>query len=454
MKFTAHEYQQTAIDFILDHQEAMLILDMGLGKTVTTLTAINELIRERYEASRVLVIAPLRVARDTWPNEIRKWDHLAGLTYSTILGTVKQREAALAATADVYVVNRENVPWLVKQFPGKQWPFDMVVIDESSSFKSHQAARFKALKAVRPRVDRMVELTGTPASNGLLDLWAQFRLLDQGERLGKYVTHYRNRFFQPSKFVYGRAVDYRPRDGAEDQIYDQIRDITLSMRTSDHLVMPELTMVKHEVEIVGEPKTFYEALRRDMIAEFAGQEIDASNAAALSGKLLQLASGAVYDDDKNTIPVHGVKLDALEDLIEAANGHSVLVAFWWKHDLSRIQERFSQARVLSTAKDMADWNKGRIKIGLIHPASAGHGLNLQDGGHILVWFSLTWSLELYQQTNARLYRQGQSLPVTVHHLVAKGSIDERVLAALEGKDVSQSALVAAVKTEIRKGQDK
>ncbi len=451
MRFTPHDYQAQAIDYILDHREAALWLDLGLGKTVITLTAIKELLHERFEAARVLVIAPLRVARDTWPAELAKWDHLGDLTCSVMVGTAAQRRHALQAPADIHVINRENVPWLVDQFPGKKaWPFDTVVIDEISSFKSHTAKRFKALRAVRPQVDRIIGLTGTPAANGLLDLWAQFRLLDQGTRLGKHVTHYRDRFFTPSKYVYGRAVDYRPRDGAEEQIFELIGDMTMSMKTTDHLDLPELTMARTEVELDAKSRSGYDELKRDMIAELAGAEIDAVNAAALSGKLLQLASGAVYGEDRQTVAVHEAKLDALEDLLEAANGHPVLVAYWWKHDAARILKRFPRARALRESKDFEAWNRGRVPVGLIHPASAGHGLNLQDGGHILVWFSLTWSLELYQQTNARLYRQGQGDPVSIHHIVTAGSIDEDVMVALESKDVTQSALISAVKTELRK----
>lgn len=347
----------------------------------------------------------------------------------------------------VTVINRVNVPWLVAHY-GSAWPFDMVVIDELSSFKNHRAKRFTTLVKIRPYVSRWVGLTGTPASNGLMDLWAQFRLLDGGTRLGRYITRFRDRWFVPDKRGGMQVFTYKPRAGAEDEIYEAISDMTLSMRTTDHLTLPELTLTTTKVKLADQERAVYERLEQDLVIELDGQVVDAANAAVLSGKLLQLASGAIYDENGDAIVVHDAKLDALEDLVEAANGQNLLVAYWYKHDLKRITERFPNARVLKTAGDITAWNAGEIPLGLIHPASAGHGLNLQAGGHLLIWFSLTWSLELYQQTNARLYRQGQTEPVTITHLAAEGTLDEAVLKALEAKNFTQAALIEAVKTQL------
>lgn len=443
MRYQPHDYQAQATTFILDHPCCAIFLGMGLGKTVITLTAIWHLVLDSFQARRVLVIAPLRVARDTWPAEVAKWDHLGGLTVAVAVGTRQQRLDALAAGAMVTVINRENIGWLVTQVGGA-WPFDMVVVDELSSFKNHKAARFKALSTVRPHIHRIVGLTGTPAANGLEDLWAQFRLLDGGARLGRYITGYRQRWFTPDRRNGMQVFSYKPRPGAEAEIYEAIGDITLSMRTTDYLDLPDLTVTTHSVELSGAERKVYDQLVRDMVIDLDGAVVDAANAAALSGKLLQLAGGAVYDEDGQATAVHDRKLDALEDLLEAANGHSLLVAYWHKHDLERIQARFPQARPLRTAEDLQAWNRGELPLALIHPASAGHGLNLQPGGHLLVWFSLTWSLELYQQTNARLYRQGQTQPVTITHLAAKNTIDEQVLAALAAKDTTQARLIDAV----------
>lgn len=347
----------------------------------------------------------------------------------------------------VTVINRVNVPWLVAHY-GSAWPFDMVVIDELSSFKNHRAKRFTTLVKIRPYVSRWVGLTGTPASNGLMDLWAQFRLLDGGTRLGRYITRFRDRWFVPDKRGGMQVFTYKPRAGAEDEIYEAISDMTLSMRTTDHLTLPELTLTTTKVKLADQERAVYERLEQDLVIELDGQVVDAANAAVLSGKLLQLASGAIYDENGDAIVVHDAKLDALEDLVEAANGQNLLVAYWYKHDLERIIERFPQARPLKTAEDIAAWNNGEINLGLIHPASAGHGLNLQAGGHLLIWFSLTWSLELYQQTNARLYRQGQTQPVTITHLVAEKTLDEAVLTALDTKNLTQIALIEAIKTQL------
>lgn len=447
MHYRPHNYQQTATRFILDHPEVAVFLGLGMGKSVITLTAIWELLLDYFTVSRVLVVAPLRVARDTWPAEAAKWDHLAGLTVAVAVGTKQDRLAALAESAMVTVINRENIPWLVGQL-GEAWPFDMVVIDELSSFKNHRAKRFTALVKMRPHVKRWVGLTGTPASNGLMDIWAQFRLLDGGQRLGRFITRYRDRWFLPDKRNGMQVFTYKPRPGAKDEIYDAIADITLSMKTTDHLQLPPLTVTTTPVVLGAKERAVYEQLKADLVVDLDGQVVDAANAAALSGKLLQLASGAIYDEHGETIEVHRAKLDALEDVIEAANGQTVLVAYWFKHDLARIRQRFPNARELKTSADIEAWNRGDIPLGLIHPASAGHGLNLQVGGHLLVWFSLTWSLELYQQTNARLYRQGQADSVTITHLAAVGTLDEAVLAALETKDTTQAALIDAVATEI------
>lgn len=447
MRYEPHDYQQHATRFITDNTEAAILLGMGLGKSVITLTALWELLLDSFLVRRVLVVAPLRVARDTWPGELAKWDHLSGLAMAVAVGTKPERLGALAKNAMVTVINRENIPWLVEHY-GSTWPFDMVVIDELSSFKNPQAKRFKALASTRANVTRMVGLTGTPAANGLMDLWAQFRLLDGGVRLGRYITGYRNRWFTPDKRNGQQVFTYKPREGAEAEIYAAIADMTISMKTTDHLQLPDLTVTTTPVALSQKERDVYERLRDDLVIALGNDVIDASNAAALSGKLLQLASGAIYTSDGDTIGVHDRKLDALEDILEAANGQPVLVAYWYRHDLERIKQRFTSTRELKTSGDITAWNQGDIPLGVIHPASAGHGLNLQAGGHLLVWFSLTWSLELYQQTNARLYRQGQSQPVTITHLVAENTIDSLVLQALERKDVTQSALIDAVRTEL------
>lgn len=447
MRYKPHNYQRQATQFILDHPEAAILLGMGLGKSVITLTAIWQLMLDYFTIHRVLVIAPLRVARDTWPAEIAKWDHLEGLTVAVAVGTKQDRLNALAKSAMVTIINRENIPWLVNQMGGS-WPFDMVVIDELSSFKNHRAKRFTALVKMRPHVKRWVGLTGTPASNGLMDVWAQFRLLDGGQRLGRFITRYRERWFVPDKRNGMQVFTYKPRAGAEEEIYGAISDMTLSMKTTDHLQLPELTVTTTPVKLEPKERRVYEQLKADLVLQLGEATIDAANAAALSGKLLQLASGAIYTGDGQWALVHERKLDALEDLIEAANGNPLLVAYWFTHDRERITARFPQAPELKTSADIEAWNKGEITLGLIHPASAGHGLNLQSGGHLLVWFSLTWSLELYQQTNARLYRQGQSEPVTITHLVAEGTLDEAVLKALDTKDATQAALIDAVAQEI------
>lgn len=448
MHYTPHPYQAFTTNYIETHPQAAIILGMGMGKTIITLTAINNLIYDHFTVHKALIIAPLRVARDTWPQEINKWDHLTNLRTAVMVGDKHTRDQALNTDADIYITNRENIPWLVDHV-GHDWPFDMVVIDELSSFKSHQAKRFKALRKMRPHINRIIGLTGTPAPNSLMDLWAQFALIDGGDRLGKFITRYRNQYFLPDKRNGAQIYTYKPRPGAEQEIYDAISDITVSMRTTDYLDLPEVTYTNHPVTLTAPERAAYDQLKKDMVIQLGDDTIDAANAAALSGKLQQLASGAIYiDDEHNTATVHARKLDALEDLIEQANGATVLVAYWFKHEASRIFDRFPQARALATSQDFADWNKGKIPVGLIHPASAGHGLNLQTGGHILVWMTTPWSLELYEQTNARLHRQGQTEPVSIIHLVATDTIDTRVGAALSGKSVTQDALVAAVAAEL------
>lgn len=419
---------------------------MGLGKSVITLSAIFDLCLDSFLVCKVLVIAPLRVARDTWPAEINKWDHLKGLSYSVAVGTEKERIDALKKQSTLYIINRENVDWLVHK-SGIPFHFDMVVIDELSSFKSYGAKRFKSLLKVRPSVKRIVGLTGTPSSNGLMDLWAEFRILDLGQRLGRYISHYRNTYFKPDKRNAQIVFSYKPLPGAEEEIYKQISDITISMKSTDYLKMPEY--VSNEVFVTLSDKDWkvYSDFKEDMVANLGDDEIDAVNAAVLSGKLLQIANGAVYDSENKAHIIHDKKLDALEDLIEGANGKPVLVAYGYKHDLERIKERFP-VRQIQSSKDIEDWNDGKIPIAVIHPASAGHGLNLQSGGSTLIWFGLTWSLELYQQTNARLYRQGQKDTVIVHHIITKDTIDEDVLLALTKKEKTQDALIDAVKANL------
>ena len=447
MKYKPHEYQAYATEYILNHPIVAVLLDMGLGKSVITLTAIFDLTLDSFLVRKVLVIAPLRVARDTWPAEIEKWDHLKGLKYTVVVGSEVQRKTALMKRAQVYIINRENVEWLISR-SGIPFDFDMVVIDELSSFKSHQAKRFKSLMKVRPKVNRIVGLTGTPSSNGLMDLWAQYRLLDMGQRLGRFIGRYREDYFVPDKRNEQVIFSYNPKPGAEEAIYRLISDITISMEGADYLKLPELVINEVDVKLSEKEMKILDVMKRDLIATVKGEEITAANAAALSGKLLQMANGAVYDDQGTVLYIHDRKLDALEDLIEAANGKPVLIAYWFKHDLSRIQKRF-EVEVLSTSDSIKRWNDGEIPIAAIHPASAGHGLNLQAGGSTLIWFGLTWSLELYQQTNARLWRQGQKETVVIHHLIAKGTIDERVMKALNDKNNTQSALIDAVKATLK-----
>lgn len=446
MKYNPYEYQEYATRFIERNETAAVFLECGLGKSVITLTAIKNLI-QKGKIKKVLVVAPLRVAKNTWTDELQKWDHLDGLTYAVAVGTLSERRQALKANAKITIINRENVEWLIEK-SGYPFDFDMLVIDELSSFKSYKAKRFKALLKVRPLITRAVGLTGTPSSNGLMDLWAEFRILDLGERLGRYITRYRLNYFTPDKRNGLVVFSYKPLPGAEEKIYDKIDDITISMKAKDYIKLPDLVMNTVKVEMDETAKSKYDALKSDMVIDIASQEIDAINAAALSNKLMQMANGAIYTENEKYIQIHDAKLDALEDLIESANGKPVLVAYWFKHDLARIKSRFPFVREIKSSEDIKAWNNGDIEVGIIHPASAGHGLNLQSGGSTLIWFGLTWSLELYQQTNARLYRQGQKEMVVIHHIITKGTIDERVLKVLAQKEKTQDALIDAVKAEL------
>ena len=447
MKYKPHDYQKYAADFIITHPISALLLDMGLGKTNITLTAINNLLFDSFEVHKVLVVAPLRVARDTWSAEIEKWEHLKNLRYSVVVGTEQERLNALRTPADIYIINRENVQWLVEE-SGMPFDYDMAVIDELSSFKNHLSKRFRAFMKVRPKLKRIIGLTGTPASNGLMDLFAEFKLLDMGERLGRLIGLYRNTYFQPDKRNGMVIYSYKPLPNAERQIYDKISDITISMKAADHLKMPELISSEYTVQLSENEKEKYDRLKKDLIFSTEDNEVTAAYAASLSNKLSQMANGAVYSDDESVIEIHDRKLDALEDIIESMNGRSLLVAYWFKHDLERIRKRF-EIREIKSSRDISEWNSGKIPVALIHPASAGHGLNLQSGGSTLVWFGLTWSLELYQQTNARLWRQGQIADtVVIQHIIAKGTIDEQIMKALKSKDTTQAALIAAVKADL------
>ena len=453
MKYSPHEYQRYATEYIETHPVAAVLLSMGLGKTSITLTALNDLLFDSFEIHKAIVIAPLRVARDTWPAEIEKWDHLGSLIYSVAVGTETERLAALRRQADIYIINRENVQWLVEA-SGIPFDYDMVVVDELSSFKNHQSKRFRAMMKVRPKVGRIVGLTGTPSSNGLMDLWAEFKLLDMGQRLGRFIGQYRTQFFLPDKRNGQVVFSYKPLPGAEEQIYRLISDITISMKSTDYLHMPQFVSSGYEVYLSEEETQRYVSFKRDLLLQLPDGEITAANAAALSGKLSQMANGAVYTDEGETIAIHDRKLDALEDIIESMGGKPLLVAYWFRHDLERIRSRLHKLKIpfsrLDSSESIRRWNAGELPVALIHPASAGHGLNLQNGGSTLVWFGLTWSLELYQQTNARLWRQGQQADtVIIQHIITKGTIDERIMKALSEKDTTQAALIEAVKADLK-----
>ena len=451
MRFKPHNYQQFAIDFIINNPIAAILLDMGMGKTAITLMAIQYLMYEAFEVNKTLVICPLRVTK-TWRDEINKWEQLSGLTFSIVTGTAKQRKKALMVDADIYIINRENLPWLVDK-SGIPFDFDMVVIDELSSFKNHQTARHKAMMKVRSKVQRIVGLTGTPASQGLMDCFAEFKVLDFGERLGRFIGQYRLNYFRPDKVNGNIVYSYKLLPGAEERIYEKISDITISMKAIDYLDMPDLISNEYPVKLDEDEMSKYESLKKDLILSTPEHEVTASNAASLVNKLSQMANGAVYTDEEDWITFHDKKLDALEDIIESANGKPILVAYWFKHDYERIVARLEKLGVtymkIDSDESITKWNNKEIPVALIHPASAGHGLNLQQGGNTMVWFGITWSLELYQQCVCRLYRQGQSEGcVTIIHLISKGTIDEKILKALSEKDSTQASLIDAVKAEI------
>ena len=453
MQYEPHEYQSFATDYIESHAISALLVDMGLGKTVITLTALLNLLFDSFLIHKVLVVAPLRVGLISWPDELKKWDHLKFLKSSVVIGTEMERLRALKAKADIYIINRENLEWLVSK-SGYKFDFDTVVIDELSSFKNAKAKRHKALMLVRPYVKRIIGLTGTPASNGLMDLFAEFKCLDYGARLGRFITRYREEYFLPDKRNGMVVFSYKPQVGAEERIYRKISDITISMKAIDHLKMPDLIDVEHKVELADSEMAVYNELQDEMIAEIKDKEISSANAAVLTGKLLQVSNGAIYTDSGEVVEVHERKLDALEDIIEGANGKPLLVAYWFKHDLDRIKKRLDKLGIIYATLDKPDaiskWNNKELQVGLIHPASAGHGLNLQSGGNTIVWYGLTWSLELYQQTIARLYRQGQKeRMVVVIHIVAKDTMDETVLKALKRKDATQNRLIDAVKAKLK-----
>ena len=449
MKFVPHDYQRYAIDKIIEMPAAGLFLDMGLGKTVITLTAIRKLLEE-FAVNRILVIAPKRVAEDTWTTEAEKWDHLQDLKVSRVLGNQKERLDALATDADIYVINRENVVWLIEQYP-KRWPFDMVVIDELSSFKSPQAKRFKALRKVRPLVRRIVGLTGTPTPNGLMDLWPQMYLIDRGERLENTITKYRNRYFYPGKTNGHIVYSYELKQGAEESIKEKISDICISMKAEDYLNMPELIVNDIRVRLSPEERALYRQMEKDHLLNLADSDISALNAAAVSNKLLQMANGGVYTDDGQTVEIHEKKLDALEEILDTSQDQPVLVFYTFRHDYARLLQRFRKRnpRTLKCQDDIKAWNAGQIPLLLAQPASMGHGLNLQAGGHIIAWMGIPWSLEIYQQANARLFRQGQKCGVIIHRLIAEGTIDEQVVQALEKKDTTQEGLLQALKARLK-----
>lgn len=451
MQFKPWNYQEYAINHIIDNKAAGLFLDMGMGKTVSTLTAIDDLLF-LGEVNKVLVIAPLRVAEDTWTTEAGKWDHLNHLRISKVLGKPKDRIRAMNTPADIYVTNRENVEWMVKEYFDK-WPFDMCVIDELSSFKSSKAVRFRALKKVRPYFKRIVGLTGTPAPNSLIDLWPQVYLLDGGLRLGKTITGYREQYFRPGQRNQFVVYSWNLKEGAEEAIHKKISDICISMMAKDYLDIPERIDNTIEINLPVVALNKYKQLEKDLVLELDEDDITAANAAVLTNKLLQMSNGAIYSESHQVIEVHEEKLKALLDVIEAANGKPVLIFYSFKHDFDRIVSFLKSNKIkavgLEDSKDIKKWNEGNIPVLLVHPAGAGHGLNLQYGGNIIVWFGLTWSLELYQQANARLHRQGQKESVIIHHLVSKGTVDEDVMKALGNKEINQNTLLEAVKARIK-----
>ena len=459
MRYRPHDYQTYATRFIEEHPVAAPILEMGLGKSVITLTAIEHLMHDSFDVRKVLVIAPLRVAVSTWPDEIRKWDHLSSLTFSVAAGTRDERMEALKRNTDITIINRENIQWLVEE-SGVPFDYDMVVIDELSSFKNHRTKRFRSLMKARPKVKRIAGLTGTPSPNGLMDLWAEFRLLDGGKRLGRFIGQYRERWFLPDKRNQMVVFSYKPKEGAEDEIYSAIADITVSMKAMDRIRMPELIETEMKVSMSGSEMKAYNSMKKDLVLSLPDGAVTASNAAALSGKLMQLSSGAVYTDEESFTEIHRRKLNVLEDAIESMNGKPLLIAYWFRHERTRISGLLTNLGIpwkeISDEASIREWNEGKLQAAIIHPASAGHGLNLQSGGSTLLWFTVPWSLELYQQTVARLWRQGQKEETTVViHLITEGTIDERVIAALRRKDQTQEALLEAVKADlgIKGGED-
>lgn len=443
MKYIPHDYQTRAKDFILEHPKAGMLLEMGLGKTVITLTAIDVLINELFEVDRVLVIAPKRVAEDTWTREHAKWDHLRHLRVSKVLGSPEQRRRALAVDADIYVIGRDNVVWLVEQCR-QSWPFDMVVIDELSSFKNPQAKRFRALKKVIPKASRVVGLTGTPSANGFMDLWAEIYLLDRGERLGHTLGAYREKYFRPGARNGYVVFKWEPLRGSREKIEAAISDICISMSADDYLTLPKRIDNLIPVKLSPQEMKQYKTMEAEQLLHIDDEDVVALNAAAVMTKLLQIANGSVYSHEGNVVRLHDAKLEALLEIIDTTDS-PVLIFYSYKHDLAAIKAAIPGARTLDGPEDIAEWNAGRVQVLLAHPASVGYGLNLQEGGHVIVWYGLTWSLELYQQANARLYRQGQDKPVIIHHLIAEGTVDEQVMRALQEKDMSQAALMAALK---------
>lgn len=456
MKFIPHAYQRYCINRLITENALGLFLDMGLGKTVITLTAINDLKYNRFAVFKVLVIAPKKVAEATWAKETAKWDHLHMLRIVSALGPKQKRIRALNTPADIYVINRENVPWLVEYYRNA-WPFDMVVVDEFSSFKNHQAKRFKALTWVRNHITRFIGLTGTPAPNGLLDLWAQIYLLDEGKRLGKKITHFRERYFEPDQRDRDHVFSYAPKPGAEEVIQDLISDVCVSMKAEDYLELPDCIPVTVPIVLDKKAQAAYDKLEKEMLLEVDESTIDAGTAAVLTNKLLQLCNGAVYDENRKTVEIHRCKIEAFLELIEGLNGQPALVFYSFQHDLARIKEALSNSglrvRELKGPQDEDDWNARKIDILLAHPASCAYGLNLQRGGNHVIWFGLNWSLELYQQANKRLHRQGQGEKVIIHHLIVEGGRDEDVMTALEDKNATQDSLLESLKARIRKSSE-
>ena len=454
MLYRPHDYQKYCIEKIIEIKKVALMLDMGLGKTSITLTALDDLLYNRFESGKVLVIAPKKVAESSWHTEAEKWDHLKNLKFSKVMGTKTQRLKALYTDADIYITNRDNVVWLVDYYK-HDWPFDTVVLDESSSFKNHQSKRFKALKAISSKIERMIQLTGTPSPNGLIDLWAQLYLLDGGERLGKTVTSYRERYFNPGQRNQHQIFSWKAKQGSNESIKEKISDICISMKAEDYLQLPDITYNTIRVELDSRARESYEEMEKELVLELEnGEEIDVVNAAALSNKLLQLSNGAVYDENAKIHEIHKCKIESFMELVESLEGKNLLVFYAFKHDLSRIMESLSKSgkkiRVLSNDDDIRDWNSGKIDILLAHPASAAYGLNLQDGGNHVIWFGLNWSLELYQQANKRLHRQGQKEKVIIHHLVCSNTRDEDVMKALQSKGDIQEELLQSLKARIGK----